>query len=90
MKYFLTCTLLALGLIFSGASANAAAMPMQAGLATSTVHAQSAVTPVRGWWAVPVIAGGVILYHHYRHHRRCYRRCYWHYGHRHCRRNCYY
>lgn len=40
-----------------------------------------------GWWAVPVVVGGVILYHHI-HRHRCYRRCYWRRGYRRCYRRC--
>lgn len=92
MKYFLAVALLALGLSFSvTGSAHAAAMPLHSELSPAISHSgESAVTPVRGWWAVPLIVGGVILYHHHRHYRHCYRRCYWRHGHRHCGRRCYY
>jgi hypothetical protein len=92
MKHFLAVAMLILGLNFSGAgSVQAAAMPIHSALAPlSSQSGESAVTSVRGWWAVPLVVGGVILYHHHRHYRHCHRRCWWHRGHRHCGRRCYY
>jgi hypothetical protein len=91
MKRLLAVALLGWGLSF-GLAGTAAAAPLSPGdFATAvTQSSQSAVTQVRGWWAAPLVLGGVVLYHHHRHyrHRHCYRRCYWHRGHRHCYRHC--
>ena len=88
----LAIALLALGLSLAGqneASAAAASIP---GAAASQLadHAGIAMTPVRGWWAVPAIIGGVVLFHHFahRHPRRCYRHCRRYHGPRYCRRAC--
>ena len=93
MKRLLAVTLLGLGLSF-GASGPACAAPISApgDLSQAIARADgSAVTQTRGWWAVPLVVGGVILYHHHRHYRgHHYKRCYWHHGHRHCYRRDWY
>ena len=91
MKHFLAVTLLVLGISFSNAgSTHAAAMtPYSGAVPEAPQSGKNAMTPVRGWWAVPLIVGGAILYHHH-YHRHCHRRCYWRHGYRHCYRRCYY
>jgi hypothetical protein len=92
MKRRLAVALLALGLSFAGhGSAEAASMSIAGATSNALPDAvgDTAIEVRRGWWAVPVIVGGVLLYHHLdRHHSSCYRRCRrWH-GPRYCRRHC--
>jgi hypothetical protein len=92
MKRLLAAALLALGLSFAGqGTAEAASMsiPGTTSQALPNAVGDSAIEVRRGWWAVPVIVGGVILYHQLeRHHYSCYRRCRRWNGPRYCRRYC--
>ena len=90
LKHFLIAALFGL-FLSSGAINQANAAPFTpSGLDVQISDATdgSALTRTHGgWWAVPVVVGGVILYHHLRHHN-CHRHCYWRHGHRHCYRRC--
>lgn len=82
LKHFLTVA--ALGL-FLGAGAvgqaEAASFAPDFGKQVSDATGGNALTKTNGgWWAVPVVVGGVILLHHiHRHHRH---RHYYHRRHR--------
>jgi hypothetical protein len=91
MKRVLAIAVLGVGLAFGGPDAVEAATVSAPGVISQSVPAESAVTRVRGgWWAVPAVIGGVILFDHL--HRRsyggCYRRCRHYHGPRYCRRAC--
>jgi hypothetical protein len=96
LKHFLTAAVFGLFLSLSATSqADAASFSPVTGLDQTQKAVDSTLTPVHGsgWWAVPVVIGGIILYHEFRRHHRCccyhtYRRCWWHRGHRYCRRYC--
>jgi hypothetical protein len=97
MKRLLAVALLAFGLSFAGhgpAEAAAISAPGTTSQALPNAVGSSTIQVRRGWWAVPAVVGGVLLFHHFdRHHyrrpyRSCYRRCRRHHGPRYCRRYC--
>jgi hypothetical protein len=87
MKRFIAIALLGLGLGFAGAGEAWAAVPAPGMLAPNP--GAGLITPARGgWWAVPAIVGGAILYDHLRRPRSCYGRCRYYHGPRYCRHAC--
>jgi len=97
MKRLLAVAVLAFGLGVAGhgpAEAAAISPPGATSQALPGAVGSSTIQVRRGWWAVPAVVGGVLLFdhfdrHHYRRpHRSCYRRCRRHHGPRYCRRYC--
>jgi hypothetical protein len=96
LKHLVTAAVLGLFLSFSVTSqADAAPFSPATGLDQTHNAIGSNLTPVHGsgWWAVPAVVGGLILFHEFhRHHRYCccrtYRKCWWRNGRRYCRRYC--
>lgn len=95
LKQFLTAAVLGLSLgLCATTQADAAAVSPVTGLDQTQKAIDSTLTPVHGggWWAVPVVIGGVILFDEL-HRRDCccyrtYRKCWWRHGRRYCRRFC--
>jgi hypothetical protein len=89
MRHFFAVALLGLALSLAGqGEARAAAISAPAMAAPNAVD--STMTPAGwGWWAVPAVVGGVILFDHlHRYPHGCYRRCRHYHGPRYCRRAC--
>ena len=86
MRHFFAVALLGLMLSLVGqgkVSAAAISVPAVPNTADNTM------TPVRWWWAVPAVVGGVILFDHlHRYPYSCYRRCRYYHGPRYCRSAC--
>jgi hypothetical protein len=84
MKRFLTVAALGL-MVGAGAAgqADAASFAPDYNNQVSKATGGSAVTKTNGWWAVPVVVGGVLLLHHVHRHHHHHRHHYHHRRHRH-------
>ena len=89
MRHFFAIALLGLVLSLAGPGQVSAAAISAPAMAVPNA-AGSTMTPVGwGWWAVPAVVGGVILFDHlHRYPYSCYRRCRYYHGPRYCRRAC--